>query len=235
MPMRTPDKTIVFGSQNASTSTTGMTGMTPPPSPPPSGPVRTAREDLAMPESYSFVERPERGLAFAAISLALIGVAAAGTYFLLGAQKVAAHVEPVATTTITQAEVPTPAAPALTPTVTPADLPWDKPMVDAVKAPNLPKKIEAAQILPNERREPAAAPVPAPVQTAKEVPANQQQVDDAALERAGFYKALTPTAPTADVPDVKAPSAASTESTTHMEPTPTPAPSDVLPEAGIKH
>lgn len=192
--MRKADHTIVFGSQNA--------GRPSPASPPipTAGPGRIAlgsnagrgggplSDDLV--DERAYMGRPGRALAFAAVSLAVIGVAAAGTYFIL-----ASHDEAVATTTTTSAETrpsvdegstePSPAASSPAPADTPPDLPWIKPEVDAVRDPSLPrparptpplpvlpKALPAAELAPTARPEPKAnVPPPTPTYAAEIPPA----------------------------------------------------------------
>ncbi len=132
---------------------------------------RPLRDDLA-PERRGYLARsPERGLAFAAIALTLIGVAGAGTYFFFGLENTAHREEntnQVGTTTVTNADMPTtdtttpPPEPAPTPApaTSPADLPWAPPVVQAVKEPNLPREMVAPQIPPAERT--TTTPQPAP-------------------------------------------------------------------------
>ncbi|MBX3233648.1 MAG: hypothetical protein KIT84_21115 [Labilithrix sp.] len=126
--------------------------------------------------------RSDRGLAFAAISLALVGVAAAGTYFFFGIES--RTDTPVSTTTVTNAALPEPTPTPPPPAIAEASelAPWEPPVVDAVKAPNLPNRIEGAQIEP-----PRRAPAKAKPRSDLTPP-----VDEAALERAGFYRTMTP-------------------------------------------
>lgn len=202
--------------------------------------------------------RNDRGLVFAAISLAMIAVAGAGTYFFLGAGSTAVRdpATTVSSTTVTNAEVPVtppaaPAAPAPPATTTQPDLPWEPPVFDAVKAPNAPpKRIEGTQVAPPTRAEPKpaapAAVAPAPKPKSDMVPS----FDDATLERAGFYRPnpnainpspapSPPTTPTTEmVPPLTTPPVLEPEAAPKAAPepadAPTPAPTDVLPEMTIK-
>lgn len=250
--MRKPDQTIVFGSQGAALvspdgpvtqrmpqATYVPASQSPPSLAPSSVRMRPLSEDLV--DERVYMSRPERGLAFAAISLALVGVAAAGTYFFLGSRT-----PEVSTTSTTSAEVPAQTAttptpnPTPAPAATPADQPWDKPEVDAVRAPSLAREIRGPQALPTERpqaeNQAPAQPVPKRVTTPRTPPPG---MSDEALERAGFYGNLLPkpgseSAPKNDEP--KSPSAASTEEPKQFSPppSPSPAPSEVMPGVQIK-
>jgi hypothetical protein len=223
--MRKADNTIVFGSQNT-TSTEAVPPSIPIPPPEPSIRTRPLAEDLV--DDRSYMSRPERGLAFVAVSLALVGVAAAGTYFFFGSREpvvsttTTTSAEQPATTTMAPASAAIPApepAPAPAPTTTPADLPVGEP-VDAVRAPGLaktqlPREIPGPQLVPTERPQAAnqapAAPTPPAyaakiqgakfpgVPTAKEIPSKTPPpgMSDEALERAGYYGNINPIAPTA--------------------------------------
>lgn len=261
--MRKADNTIIFGSQSAEAKPAGPAAEAKPAgssAPPPTVPVRTRLLADDLVDDRTYFGRSERGLVFAAISLALVGVAAAGTFFFLGSR------EPVvSTTTTTSAEVPatstSASAPAPAPIATPSDQPWDAPEVDAVRAPGLSKpklakELPGPQLLPTER--PPAAPPPTtyatkiegakPAPTAKRVPSNEPPpgMSDEALERAGFYGNLLPkpVVPDDDAgsttnpnpePEGKAPSAASTEEPSQFTPEPSePAPSETLPDVKIR-
>jgi hypothetical protein len=161
--MRRADNSIVFG---------------------PSAPPESHRLADDLIDERAYMNRPERGLAFIAVSLTLIGVAAAGTYFVVGSrprsEPAVVQPQPVSTTTITRAEIP---APTPVPTVTPADLPWDSPQVDAVHAPRLAKPLPAPQVMPTER--PQAVTSPAQT-TPRGSEKSRDQMTDDAIKRAGF-------------------------------------------------
>lgn len=203
-------------------------------------PPMTPIGDDLLAESRGFLPRsPERGLAFAAVALALLGIAGAGTYFFFGLENTA-HQEETSTTTVTNAEVPaTPAAttaatPTSTPTpapaATPADLSWTPPVVDAVKSPDLAPQITSPQVAPTGRA--AAQPTKAKgnananatattAPLAKPAAAKPAQADDQQTAE-GFYPGYTPSPgdttvtppPTQETP----PSAGDREVTTHIEP-----------------
>jgi len=205
---------------------------------PTSVPTRRLADDLV--DDRSYMRRPERGLAFAAVSLALVGIAAAGTYFFLGSRTPV-----ISSTTTTSAEV-TPATSQVTPTPTPTPAPtattaMDQapappasapPTVDAVRAPGItkPREIPGTQLMPTERPQ-ATNQAPATTQAARRVPSKQPPagMSDEALERAGYYKNLfpsvapsqiapTPPVQTANAGEPKAPNAASTEEPSQFAP-----------------
>jgi len=116
---------------------------------------------------------PSRGLAFAAVSLLLVGVAAAGTFFFLAPDSKSSHLAtPISTTTITNAEVPSAPSPPSSaqgpsvPAITPADLPSPPPVVDAVKEPG-PPGWRRAKDTANDASKNASAATPAPARAAK--------------------------------------------------------------------
>lgn len=291
--MRKADNTIVFGSQTApmqpvSHRLESGAEVRPTPSfPDPVSPAtrsahptpaffvdsvrpRKLSEDLV--DERSYMTRPERGLAFVAVSLALIGVAAAGTYFFLGSRR-----EPViSNTTTTSAELPpattaeaVPATPAPaptteppTPTATPAaTTPSGLPEVDAVRAPELgarpqaaktqaPKETPGPQVAPTERQEAsnqAGAGVPAPYaakiqaaqfpgapSTAKESKPPPAGMSDEALERSGYYGRITPIEPTAPTSGSSDEPKAPSAASTEEPKQFTPPPSPVMPDVKIK-
>lgn len=147
-----------------------------------------------------------RGLVFTAVSVLLVGVAAAGTFFLLGPDANRSHATPVSTTTITNAEVPAAPEPApalettTVPTVTPADLPAAPPVVNAVKEPS-PPGWRAAKGTPEPQKASAVAPAPrtqqramAPAKPATAKPAAAKPSDTSLpnLDRAAAAAGMTP-------------------------------------------
>ena len=202
---------------------------------------------------------PSRGLTFAAVSLLLVGVAAAGTFFFLGPDSNRAHnVTPVSTTTITNAEVPSAPAPAAAasptvetvPTVTPAELPSAPTVVAAVNEPNKARAVAPAPA-------PAARVVKAPAKprTTTKAPATTKRSTETSLpdlDRAAAAAGMTPSdddafaTPGNDIPpattgsETAPPAATSTgqpdeTQTTGGASTPsTPAPSEVMPDLQIK-
>jgi hypothetical protein len=213
--MRRADNTIVFGSSTGDYPIPLVTRKVQIPRTPsgslevppsmrfPDEMPRRLAEDLVDEKNPSYMRHPERGLAFAAVSLTLVGIAAAGTYFFFGSRApwhettVSPAVEPISKTTVTRAEIPLPeplpsATPA--PVATPKDLPWNSPPVDAVKAPPfafVPKARPAPQIPPMERKQAVSSPLP-----------KARDVDPAvqAEDRAAFPPSDPPPAPTTDEP-----------------------------------
>lgn len=214
-------------------------------------PMRPLSEDLV--DERSYMSRPERGLAFAAVSLALVGVAAAGTYFFLGSREsvsttttTSAELAPTATTIAAPVPNPTPTPATEIPTTTPSELPehFDAVRAPGLTKPQLPKEIPGPQLAPTERPQASnqapAATFPATTQTANKVPMKTPPpgMSDEALERAGYYGNITPIMPTApstassNAMEPRAPSAASTEEPKQF--TPQPPPSEVMPDMQIK-
>lgn len=220
--------------------------------------------DDLVDERPTYLRGSERGLAFAAISLALLGVAAAGTYFFFGTRDTVVE-EPaaVSTTTVTNADVP--ATPAPTPAATPPDQPWEKQEVDAVRDPRIPKPQIAAttepkttapkdvsppgaQLMPTERPQATSTPpaveatkiqgkqpAAAPVPKAKRTP--PPGMSDEALERAGFYGNLNKAQDSAPNTYAPPPPDLTPSAASTEEPsqfTPKPEPSNVMPDVTIK-
>jgi len=117
---------------------------------------------------------PSHGVAFAAVSLLLVGVAAAGTFSFVAPDSKVSHATPISTTTITNAEMPSTPAPSPSaqgrsvPAITPADLPSSPPVVDAVKEPGAPGGRRAKDSA-NDASKKASAATFAPARAAKAI------------------------------------------------------------------
>ncbi len=169
-----------------------------------------------------------RGIAFAAVSLLLVGVAAAGTFFFLAPEtnKEAKGPEPVSTTNITSGDMtPTPpvapgpetavtdtaTAPTVQRTMTPADLPTAPVPVAATPAAP-PMKTTTATTPPAPHAAPKAQPAKQPAKNVQPVTdtkaGSSSQLPD--LDRAARAAGMTPS---------------SSDDTSFSTPSPSPAPS----------
>ena len=202
---------------------------------------------------------PSRGIAFAAVSLLLVGVAAAGTFFFLGPDSNRSQTTPVSTTTITNAEVPAPpadppapppettTAPMVMRTVTPNDLPAAPPVVDAVKEPapagwhatkgTADSKANAAPPAPARRSQKATAPAKAAKEPATTKPSEGALPD---LDRAASAAGMNPqqedpfATPGNDTPPATPPQEPAGAPAAPSAPSTAPAPSEVMPDLEIK-
>jgi hypothetical protein len=203
-----------------------------------------------------------RGAAFAMVSILLIGVAVAGTFFLLGPDsKQSKGPEPISTTLVTGADVvpsststtsttsttsaetdPTTAtAPTVQRTITPNDLPTAKLDGPTTTSTNTAHKTPIAAMA----TAPAFAAIPAqrhatPLKTDTRAGSSNALPD---LDRAAKATGMTPSSsPSADDANFATPSPAPSptspsddnKQSSSPEPVPAPAPSDVVPDLQIK-
>lgn len=198
-----------------------------------------------------------RGIAFAAVSLLLVGVAAAGTFFFLApdSNKEAKGPPPVSTTNITSGEVtptPTPApdtpattvtdtatAPTVQRTTTPADLPTAP--VPVAATPAAPPMKTTTATTP---AAPHAAPKAQPAKTVHPVTdtkaGSSSQLPD--LDRAARAAGMTPSSsddtsfstPSPSPAPSQEPQPGGTTDTSETNRAAEPAPSEVAPDLQIK-